>query len=478
MGHELTPSSERSHKIMKIGRFLVLDPQPVADRWIARELIQRNCSVVSAKSIAQALDLGRSQSFDAVLVIGDRRVFDDPALDTLLADYGDDVIPSTCLRVAACIDLSTVDQMALMRRGFSDVIPLPVYLGQLMLRLRSLSRIALMQRELHRRQRTMRDFLLIAEESDLELDFGVDSLRAMPLRPRVLLLTLGTDEQAKKWEEIIGIFAEPTIVHTIEDAQAVLFAGDADATIIEPHDKVDLALGFVAAMRSTAQLYNHPVLLNVVDENQISLDKTFSAGINDLFVGFMETDDVKARINALLRHERLRQHLSEECDASGDTLTRDSLSGLFTYGFGMGHLQQLEQDMRRIAQPVSLAALHVTNLPSINLQFGYAAGDAVLRQVAQIVRNCLRGEDTCIRYSGRTIMLVFPEISQDDSAVAINRLLGILRYTMFVVPQGNNMVPVQFEHELTEWLPGEGMEKAIGRLDRKFLKTVRAAKAA
>ncbi len=460
---------------MKIGRFLVLDPQPAADRWIARELTQRDCSVVSADSIAEALEVGRSQSFDAVLVIGDRRVFDDPKLDDLLADYGDDAIPSTCLRVAACIDLSTVDQMALMRRGFSDVIPLPVYLGQLMLRLRSLSRLALMQRELHRRQRTMRDFLLIAEDSDLALDFGVDSLRAMPLRPRVLLIEMEASRKSTNWEEIISIFAEPLIVQSLEEAQSILFSGEADVTIIEPQDDVDTALAFVASLRSTAQLYNHPVLLNVSDESKIGLDKTFSAGINDLFVGPMESDDVKARVNALLRHERLRQHLSEECDASGDSLTRDSLSGLFTYGFGMAHLQQLETDMRRIAQPVSLAMLHVTNLPNINKQFGFAAGDAALRQVTQIVRNCLRGEDACIRYSGRTIMLVFPEISHDDAAIAINRLLGILRYTMFVVPQGNNTVPVQFERSLTEWLPGEAMEKAIGRLGSKPAKATKAA---
>jgi two-component system, cell cycle response regulator len=458
---------------MKIGRFLVLDPQPEGARWIARELVERDCSVISAGTISEALDLGRSQSFDAILVIGDRAVFDDPKLDSLLADYGEDAIPSTCLRVAACIDLSTVDQMALMRRGFSDVIPLPVYLGQLMLRLRSLSRLALMQRELHRRQLTMRDFLLIAEDNDLALDFGIDSLRAIPLRPRVLLVDLGPEESTK-WQDLISDFAEPLVVRTLEEAQSILFAGDADVTIIEPYDNVDKAFIFAASLRSTAQLYNHPVLLNVADETKISLEKTFSAGINDLFVGKMASDDVKARVNALLRHERLRQHLSEECDATGDSLTRDSLSGLFTYGFGMGHLQQLESDMRRIDQPVTLAMLHVTNLPSINNQFGFAAGDAVLRQVATIVRNCLRGEDACIRYSGRSIMLVFPEIAQADASVAIGRLLSILRYTMFVVPQGGNTVPVQFEHELTEWLPGEPMEKAIKRLEPKQL----AAKAA
>jgi two-component system cell cycle response regulator len=450
---------------MKIGRFLVLDPQPESQRWIARELTARNCGVVCVETVAQAIQMGTTQSFDAVLVIGDKKVFDDPQLDLLLADYGDGVIPSTCLRVAACIDLSTVDQTALMRRGFSDVIPLPVYLGQLMLRLRSLSRLALMQRELNRRQRTMKEFMMISEERDLSLDFGTDSLLAVPLRPRVMVIDMQKEQIPNKWGSLLETFAEPLVVRNFDEAQAVLYSGEADATIIDLKSTVDDALIFVASLRSTAQFYNHPVLLNISDERELSLERTFSAGINDLFVGNMQVEDVKARVSALLRHERLRKHLSEECDSSGDSLTRDSLCGLFTFGFGMAHLQQLELDMRRINQPVTLAMLHFTSLPSINSQFGYAAGDSILRQVALIVRNCLRGEDVCVRYSGRTMMLVFPEIAQDDATVAINRLLSILRYTMFVLPQADSSLPIQFEHSLTEWMPGEDIQQAIARLD-------------
>lgn len=466
---KLTPY-ERSRKNMKIGRFLVLDPQIEPKRWIARELLARNCAVVSAESIDEALQLGHQQSFDSIIVIGDKAMFDNPEIDRLLADYGDDALPSTCLRVAACVDLPTIDQLNLMRRGFSDVIPLPVYIGQLMLRLRSLSRLALMQRELHRRQRTTRDFLLLAEDNDLSLDFGVDSLRAMPLRPRVLVTQLTDTGSDTDWENIIDDFAAPVLVQSFEEAQTELFSGNADATILECKKNVDQALAFVASLRSTAQLYNHPVLLNVPDEKDINLDRIFAAGINDLFVGPMSAEDVAARVNALLRHDRLRQHLAEECGANGEAITRDSLTGLFTFGFGRAHLQQLELDMRLIGQPVSLSKIEISNLPAINNQFGFAAGDAVLRQVAEIVRHCLRGEDACIRYSGRTLMLVFPETAKEDASVAISRLLGILRYTMFVVPQGSTMVPVQFDQFLTEWQPGEDIEAAIKRLTPKLAK--------
>jgi two-component system, cell cycle response regulator len=371
--------------------------------------------------------------------------------------------------------LSTVDQLHLMRRGFSDVVPLPVYIGQLMLRLRSLSRLALMQRELLRRQNTTREFQLLSDDGDLSLDFGMDTLLAMPLRPRVLILPLAPESKSTEWQNVIEDFAEPVLANNFEDAQHELFAGNVDATIIECTTNINPALAFVASLRSTAQFYNHPVLLNVADEKNINLDKTFAAGINDLFVGAMSADDVKARVSALLRHNRLRQHLSEECDASGDAITRDSLTGLFTYGFGRSHLQQIEKDMLRIEQPVTLSRIEIANLPAINRQFSFAAGDAVLRQVAEIVRNCLRGEDACIRYSGRTLLLVFPETAQVDASIAINRLLSILRYTMFVVPQGSATVPVQFDQTATEWRPGEDIEGAIQRLFHIFEQKSKAA---
>ncbi len=448
---------------MKIGRFMVVDCAQKNSGWIAEDLSQFGCSVDTADSIEQAITIASDGRYDAVIVVGGRNDFDSEQMERLLSTNGSGTIPDTCLRVAACLDLPAVDQIKLLRIGFSDVIPLPVYVGQLLLRLRSLTRMALMQRELHRRRNTLRDFLAVSDIRDLTLDFGADPLRAIPLRPRILTLKLDT-QKAVPWLGVLNEFAEPILCESIEDAQSLLFAGLADVTVVDTGNKLTDALEFTAALRSTATLYNHPVLLCVPDGVSIDMRRTFAAGPNDLFIGDMTRQELQARVHALLRHERLRQHLSEECDASGDTVTRDSLTGLFTYGYGMAHVSGMQKEFSAREQPLVVAALKLTNIEEINAEYGYAGGDCVLREVAQAVRQCLRGEDLCVRISGRTLLIGFPETGIAEARIALTRLLSILRFTMFHMAHRDESVAGQFAHALKELSAHESLDTIFDTL--------------
>jgi diguanylate cyclase (GGDEF)-like protein len=449
---------------MKIGRFLVVDCAQENSGWIAEDLTQYGCLVISVPAIPEAIEVAKGGGFDAVIVVGKRAHFDTKDMEQLLKTHGANSIPDTCLRVAACLDLPAVDQIKLLRRGFSDVIPLPVYVGQLMLRLRSLSRMALMQRELQRRRNTLRDFLAASDVRDLALDFGADPLRAIPLRPRILTLRMNREAPLSNWLVDLAKFSEPIYCDSTEEAQTLLFSGQADVTVIDTSTYLRCALEFTAAMRSTATLYNHPVLLCVPQGISIDMKQTFAAGPNDLFVGEMSHEEMQARIHALLRHERLRQHLSEECDASGDTVTRDSLTGLFTYGYGMAHIGEIQKEFAITKASFVLAALQMTNIDEINAEYGYAGGDCVLREVAQAVRQCLRGEDLCVRIKGRTLLIGFPETGYEEANIAINRLLSILRFTMFRVAHRDESVAVSFSHGLKVLGPTDTLDSLLRTL--------------
>ena len=57
-----------------------------------------------------------------------------------------------------------------------------------------------------------------------------------------------------------------------------------------------------------------------------------------------------------------------------------------------------------------------------NDTWGHDAGDAVLRTLVQMLRNCVRDEDSIIRYGGDEFLLLMPDISQAQFEESLRRV--------------------------------------------------------
>jgi diguanylate cyclase len=77
---------------------------------------------------------------------------------------------------------------------------------------------------------------------------------------------------------------------------------------------------------------------------------------------------------------------------------------------------------RRGGGPASLLMLDIDHFKAINDRHGHPAGDAVLRGVAQILRDTLREEDLPGRYGGEEFGVVLPNTSAAGAAVAAERV--------------------------------------------------------
>jgi diguanylate cyclase (GGDEF)-like protein len=100
----------------------------------------------------------------------------------------------------------------------------------------------------------------------------------------------------------------------------------------------------------------------------------------------------------------------------------DALTGLAN----RRHLfRQLEQEVARAARfhtEVAVVMLDLDHFKELNDAAGHVAGDAVLRQVADVLRGQVRRVDVVARYGGEEFCLVLPQVSKADAMDVAEKL--------------------------------------------------------
>ena len=61
----------------------------------------------------------------------------------------------------------------------------------------------------------------------------------------------------------------------------------------------------------------------------------------------------------------------------------------------------------------SIAIIDANRFKQVNDSFGHPAGDAVLREIARSIKNCIRKTDILIRYGGDEFLLLFPKMGEE-----------------------------------------------------------------
>ncbi len=94
---------------------------------------------------------------------------------------------------------------------------------------------------------------------------------------------------------------------------------------------------------------------------------------------------------------------------------RDPLTDLYNRRHLEISLQRELARAQRHGHAVSLVMLDVDHFKDFNDTHGHDAGDAVLREVAQVLKRHTRAEDIACRYGGEEFLLVLPSCTPDDA---------------------------------------------------------------
>ena len=124
-----------------------------------------------------------------------------------------------------------------------------------------------------------------------------------------------------------------------------------------------------------------------------------------------------------------------------ESATVDKLTGVANRQQLLATLFSEVERARRYNRPFSVAFVDMDHFKQVNDTYGHAAGDIVLRGVAQTIHRNLRSTDLIGRYGGEEFMLLLSETSAEDAAALAEKLRNLVQRQCFNV-EGNPQLNV------------------------------------
>jgi two-component system cell cycle response regulator len=134
-------------------------------------------------------------------------------------------------------------------------------------------------------------------------------------------------------------------------------------------------------------------------------------------------------LTLVLDNARLSQRLHEMS-------TRDGLTRQLNHRAIYERLTEELERARRYCYPLSVILCDMDHFKEVNDTYGHLAGDAVLREGAEVLRGSLRAVDLLGRYGGEEFLAVLPQVDLDAARAAAERLRLSLEGLPVKLPSG------------------------------------------
>ena len=196
---------------------------------------------------------------------------------------------------------------------------------------------------------------------------------------------------------------------------------------------------------------------------------------------------VKELSNATARASSLEANFietSEELDKIRDSLklaeqhsNTDALTGLANRRALEEFVRSAQITSMETGEPLSILMIDIDHFKKFNDSFGHQVGDQVLRLVAKVLQENVRGDDLAARYGGEELMAVLPGTAVEicaEIAERIRRRISEARLTRRAT--GEEISSVTVSIGVAQFRLAESAEMMIERCDRALYQAKRSGR--
>jgi diguanylate cyclase (GGDEF)-like protein len=154
--------------------------------------------------------------------------------------------------------------------------------------------------------------------------------------------------------------------------------------------------------------------------------------------------------------------------------TLDGLTGVYNHRSIVGKLEEEGMRSTRYGSSLSLILFDIDNFKSINDEYGHLAGDAILKELAQVFKRGLRSIDAVGRYGGEEFLIILPETEGEGASIIGERLRKKISDESF--SYNDRKIKVTVSGGVAGFRQGMDTNKLIKIADDNLLKAKREGK--
>ena len=188
-------------------------------------------------------------------------------------------------------------------------------------------------------------------------------------------------------------------------------------------------LRICASLRFSEQSREVPILIVGDPEDESRLVRAYDIGINDTLMRPIELQEMRARVNTLLRRKFYADSLRENFNENLEMVVSDPLTGLGNRRYFERAIEPMFSAFEDKDEDFSIMVFDIDHFKRVNDILGHDMGDQILKEIAARLVTNMRAVDVVSRYGGEEFMVAMPNTSAEDARIAADRVRSLIAGT-------------------------------------------------
>ncbi|MEW6068779.1 MAG: diguanylate cyclase [Nitrospirota bacterium] len=176
-----------------------------------------------------------------------------------------------------------------------------------------------------------------------------------------------------------------------------------------------------------------PIIMLTVKSSMHEKIKGLQAGADDYLPKPYNEVELNARIYASLRTKALQDELREKNRQLEEVLLKvenlaitDPLTSLYNRRYIEAAIEKEVSRTERYHSSTSCLMIDIDYFKKVNDEFGHQVGDMVLKEIAKIIKGCIREIDVLARWGGEEFLVLMPETKKENAGHAASRIVNTI----------------------------------------------------